>query len=79
VGAPGGITKVSLQDKTGTAAGLVKFSVKGGAGSYAASAGVDPALVLPESGQCYEAMYAQTYPATPSCVAKSGGAVVKCK
>ena len=55
VGAPGGITKVILQDKTTAAPGLVKFAVKGAAGTYAAGTNVDPALVLPERGHCFEA------------------------
>ena len=57
----------------------MKFAVKGGKGTYVASAGVDAALVLPGSAQCFEATYPQTYPVTPSCVSAGGGATIKCK
>jgi hypothetical protein len=57
----------------------VRFEVKGTAGRYAAAPTVDPALVLPERGQCFEATYPAVYPATPSCVAASGGATIKCQ
>jgi hypothetical protein len=78
-GGPGGIKRLKLLDKSATAPGLVKFIAKGSAGTYAAGIGVDPALVLPDAGQCYEATYPQTYPATPSCTATGGGTTIKCK
>lgn len=78
-GGPGGIMKVALQDKSAGSPGLVKFAVKGGEGTFTAGPDVDPAIVLPETGQCFEATYTATYPATPSCVTASGGGTVKCK
>jgi hypothetical protein len=78
-GGPGGIKRLKLLDKSATAPGLVKFIAKGTAGTYAAGVGVDPALMLPDAGQCYEATYPQAYPMTPSCTATGGGATIKCK
>jgi hypothetical protein len=79
MGTPPGITKVTLQDKSATAPGLVKFVVKGRDGAYTAGTDVDPALVLPEGGPCFETTYPAAYPLTPSCVAAGGGATIKCK
>jgi hypothetical protein len=57
----------------------VKFIAKGTAGTYAAGVGVDPALVLPDAAQCFEATYPQTYPLAASCTTASGGATIKCQ
>jgi CSLREA domain-containing protein len=78
-GAPGGIGKVILQDRSAATPGLVAFSAKGKGGSYAAGIGVDPALVLPDAGQCFEARFTQTWPVAPSCAAAGGRATIKCK
>jgi len=67
------MSKVTLQDRSSLAPGLVQFGVKGKGGTYAAGPAVDPALVLPEAGQCFESTYPAVFPATPSCAAASGG------
>lgn len=79
VSAPGGITKVIVQDKSAKKPGLVAFSVKGGPGTYAAGTAVDPAVVLPDAGLCFEATYPQTPPSKPSCISSGVGATTKCK
>jgi hypothetical protein len=69
VGAPGGIRKIVLRDRSDKAPGLVKFSVVGEGGTYNpliryyggyygtySVVWLDPALVLPDSGQCFEAL-----------------------
>jgi len=44
VGGPGGITQVTLQDRSASTPGLVKFSLHGKAGTYPATAGDLPLL-----------------------------------
>ncbi|MGH7893374.1 MAG: ELWxxDGT repeat protein, partial [Candidatus Binatia bacterium] len=70
--APGGIAKVSVQDKSAAVPGLVKFSIKGIDGSYAASVPAGVALRFPDVARCAEATF-------PGCTLNAAGNSMTCK
>ena len=76
-GAIGGIRKVALADQSKKTPGLVAFTIVGKGSSYAASPAVTADVVLPASGQCFQAAWPATPPAKPSCVL--AGTSLKCQ
>lgn len=72
VGPRGGdVAEFVLRDLSAHSPGRVGFSVKG-RGSVVAGTDLAPALVLPDSGQCFEA-------AAADCTARKKGATIVCK
>jgi cysteine-rich repeat protein len=73
---PGGIYRVVIQDKSAATPGLVKFAVKGKAGSYAVASTdlrVTTRMILaPSGGQCGDANF-------PSCAFNASGSKLRCK
>jgi hypothetical protein len=76
---PGGIVKAVIQDLSTATPGLVKFLVKGKAGSYGmVTTAVIPGLVLPDVAECVAARFVDPAPA-PTCTLNVSGRTLRCK
>lgn len=69
--------KAVLRDQSAKTPGLVIFQVKGKWGSHGVSPAVRADIVVPDTGQCFEATWPQTLPARARCLLS--GTKLSCK
>ncbi len=75
-GAPDGIAKVIVQDRSNKTLGLTKVSVTGAHGSYAATSSVVATIDLPNADRCFAT---QTPSGGPLCQLNAAQTTLKCK